>query len=140
MIDTDELDRIYPPPADDPHKRRLTSKNLAAVWENLRAAGAPRLVLTMVALHLEEELPFIQTAVPEAEISVVRLLASEDVLLERVRSREPGSWVEKQSRRSLETLRLMVQESAAGQLVVETTGCSVSEVAGEVLQRAGWPG
>ena len=70
MIDTDELDRIYPPPADDPHKRRLTSKNLAAVWENLHAAGAPRLVLTMVAIHLEEELPFVLLTPP---VSILRL-------------------------------------------------------------------
>lgn len=84
MIDTDELDRIYPPPYDDPHQRRLTSKNLAVLWSNLRAAGAPRLILTMVALHPEDELPSIRDAVPEAEITVVRLLASEDVLLERI--------------------------------------------------------
>jgi molybdopterin-guanine dinucleotide biosynthesis protein len=41
VVDTDELDRIFPPPADDPHKTLLTRRNLAAVWANLRAAGAP---------------------------------------------------------------------------------------------------
>ena len=137
MIDTDELDRIYPPSADDPHKRRLTSENLAAVWSNLRAAGAPRLVLAMVALYPEDERPFIRTAVPGAEITVVRLLASEEGLLERVGKREAGSGAEEQGRRSLETLRLMRGEPASERLIVETTGRSVAEVTGEVLRRGG---
>jgi CO dehydrogenase nickel-insertion accessory protein CooC1 len=54
MIDTDELDRIYPAPPGDPHKTNLTLTNLAAVWVNLRAAGAPRLILTMVTVSLDE--------------------------------------------------------------------------------------
>jgi hypothetical protein len=55
LADTDELDRIFPAPPDEPHKTRLTERNLASVWENLRAAGAPRLILTMVAVSQRRE-------------------------------------------------------------------------------------
>jgi hypothetical protein len=61
------------------------------VWENLSAASAPRLLLVMVAASLEHELPLVRAAVPGAQITVVRLRASEDMLLERVRRREVGS-------------------------------------------------
>ena len=87
LVDTDELDRIFPVPPDDPHKTALTERNLASVWENLRDAGAPRLILTMVATSLGHELPWIRTAVPGAEITVVRLRTSESTLLERVSRR-----------------------------------------------------
>jgi len=90
LVDTDELDRIFPP-QDDPHKTALTERNLTAVWENLSATGAPRLLLVMVAASLEHELPLVRAAVPGAQITVVRLRASEDMLLERVRRREVGS-------------------------------------------------
>ena len=56
LVDTDELDRIFPAPPDDAHKTVLTERNPRIVWENLRAAaGAPRLILTMVALSLGRE-------------------------------------------------------------------------------------
>ena len=88
MVDTDERERIVPAPPDDPHKTALTQRNLAAVWKNLRAAGAPRLILSMVAVSLNYELPHLRRAVPGAGIKVVRLRASEEALLERIRSRE----------------------------------------------------
>jgi predicted kinase len=90
LVDADELDRIFPAPPGDPHKTALTQRNFAAVWENLRAAGAPRLFLTMVAASLERELAWLHEAVPGAQITVVRLRASESTLLDRVRQREVG--------------------------------------------------
>ncbi len=146
MIDTDGLDRVFPPPPDDPDKAGLTRRNLAAVWGNLRAAGAPRLVLTAVATSIEDELPLIREAVPGADISVARLLASERDLLERVRRREVGSGYDYQAPRTIEQARLMRQEPAdvepVGEpplFVIETSGRTVGEVAREILERTGWP-
>jgi broad-specificity NMP kinase len=140
LVDTDELDRVFPPPADDPHKTLLTRRNLAAVWANLRAAGAPRLILVMVAASLEYELPHLREAVPEAEITTVRLRASEMMLLERLRHREIGSGLEYHRRRAVEQARCMAREvERDGVLVVETTAKSVPEVAREVLRGVGWP-
>ena len=139
LVDTDELDRIFPAPPDDPHKTALTQRNLASVWENLRDAGAPRLILTMVATSLGHELPWIRTAVPSAQITVVRLRASESTLLERVSRREVGSGEAYHARRSVEQARAMAcKAEGEGTIVVETTGRQVADIAGEVLARSGW--
>ncbi len=138
MIDADELDRIFPAPADDPHKSRLTRRNLASVWANLRDAGAPRLILTMVAPSVEDELPAIREAIPEAAITVVRLRASEGDLLERVRGREIGSGHGYQAERTIEQACLMQREPTGDRLVIDTSGRKTGEVAREVLDRAGW--
>ena len=144
MIDADELDRISPAPADDPYKSRLTRRNLAAVWENLREAGAERLILTMVAASIADELSLVLEAIPEAAITVVRLRASEDELLERVRGREVGSGYGRQAARTIEQARLMGREPAEGRalreppLLDDTSGRTVGDVAREVLDRAGW--
>ena len=76
LIDTDNLDHIHPPPADDPTKGRLTAANLAAVWANLSRAGARRLILTGVVEDLEAELRLLGPAVPEGQWTVVLLRAS----------------------------------------------------------------
>ena len=138
MIDTDELDRIFPAPDGDPHKSLLTRRNLAAVWANLRAAGAPRLILTMVAPSIEEELSHVREAIPEATVTVIRLRASEDDLLERVHGREVGSGYGYQAARTIEQARLMEREPTADRIVIDTSDSTVDEVTREVLARAGW--
>lgn len=138
MIDADELDRVFPAPTGDPHKTELTKRNLAAVWSNLRAAGAERLVLTMVAAFPDDELSHVRGAIPGADITVVRLRASEDDLLARVRGREVGSGYDYQAPRTLEQARIMAEQPDADRLVVDTSGRSVVGVAREVLARAGW--
>jgi hypothetical protein len=138
LVDMDELDRIFPAPPDDPHKTHLTRRNLAAVWANLRDAGAARLILTMVAASPDYELPHIREAVPNASITVVRLYASEEVLLERVRRREVGSGLEYQARRTVEQAHLMVRQSTESLLTVDTSERSVADLAREILWRTGW--
>jgi adenylylsulfate kinase-like enzyme len=138
MIDADELDRVFPAPADDPDKANLTRRNLAAVWANLRSAGAPRLILTMVAASIDDELPQVRQAIPGASITVVRLRASEHDLLKRVRRREVGSGYNYQAPRTIRQAHLMQRESAGDRLVVDTSGRTVGEVAQEILDRSGW--
>lgn len=117
----------------------LTKRNLAAAWANLRAAGAPRLILVMVGASLEYEMPHLREAVPEAEITTVRLHASEMTLLERLRHREVGSGFEHHRRRAVEQASFMArEEDRDGVLVLETTNKSVPEVAREVLRGVGW--
>ena len=138
MIDTDELDRIYPAPPEDPHKTGLTKRNLAAVWSNFRDMGVRRLVLTMVAVSLNEELAHVREAIPESRVIVVRLRASEEDLLARVGDREVGSGYDYQAPRAVEQSRRMANEIAGDEIVVDTSGRSVVEVAREALERAGW--
>ena len=138
MIDADELDRVFPAPVGDPHKSDLTERNLAAVWSNLRAAGAGRLILTMVATSLDDELARVHAAIPGARVTPVRLCASEKDLLARVRGREVGSGYDRQAPRTLEQARIVRERSVGDGFVVDTSGLSVVEVAREVLDRAGW--
>lgn len=85
MIDTDELDRAFPPGADGPHKADLTRRTLTAVWANLRGAGDLRLILTMVASSIKDELPRISEAIPGATLILVGLHISGHDPLQRVR-------------------------------------------------------
>ncbi len=51
LVDTDELDRVFPVPADLP---RITERNLAAVWRTYRERGIDRLILVGVQLDQQD--------------------------------------------------------------------------------------
>jgi hypothetical protein len=134
-IDADVV-YLYPTPADPAMASTLDERNLGALWSNLRAAGAPRLLLTRV-LQERAHLETIRRAVSGAEIVVVRLEAPYAEVEARIRRRELGSGVEWHLRRAAESLRAWGAEPVEDHLV-ETVGRSVGEIAGEVLRRSGW--
>ena len=138
LVDLDELDRIYPPPADDPDKRTLTQRNLEAVWANLRQAGAARLILVGVLEDLDLELVPIRAAVPGASVVIVRLQAAVDDLVERIARREVGSAREYHVRRASEQAASMAASAAGNCLFVDTASRPVQDVAHEILVRVGW--
>ncbi len=138
LIDTDELDRIHPSPPRDPDRRNLTSRNLAAVWANLRDAGAPRLLLVGVMADLEHELSFVRHAVPGVDLTVVRLLASQEELLDRIRRREIGSRAAAQAGRSMEQARSMDRGGDGATFEIDTSGMSVKEIATQILRESKW--
>lgn len=97
LIDTDELDRIYPVPADLP---QITERNLGALWQSYAERRAHRLILVGVHLDQPAELEWIARAVPGARFTLVRLQASKDALRTRVRQREIGGGMEAQWERT----------------------------------------
>ena len=99
------------------------------MWANLRDAGALRLILTMVASSIEDELPRIREAIPGAALILVRLHISGHDLLQRVRRREVGSPYDYQVSRTVEYAYLMWREPAEDRLVVDTWGRTVGEIA-----------
>ncbi|GGC81264.1 AAA family ATPase [Chelatococcus reniformis] len=143
-IETDELDRVHPRPrAEDldrisPGVRDVSQINLAALWSTYRALGHCRLIMSGVMLHLGFDRRWIQAAIPEAEISVVRLRASEPTLLERLDQREIGSGLDDQVERTLRQARRMASEDTDGLIVVPTDGRRPPELAKSVLDRLGW--
>ncbi|HVG89496.1 MAG: AAA family ATPase [Gaiellales bacterium] len=139
LIDTDNLDHIHPPPADDPTKGRLTAANLAAVWANLSRAGARRLILTGVVEDLEAELRLLGPAVPEGQWTVVLLRASYEERARRLAGRESGSGLEYHLART-RIVAERLERRTHGRLVVDTDGLSVEQVAAAVLEAAGWGG
>jgi hypothetical protein len=138
LVDTDNLDHNHPPPADDPTKGRLTAANLAAVWSNLRRAGAPRLILTGVVEDLESELGLLGPSVPDGDWTVVLLRASAAERARRLTGRETGSGLAYHLERS-RIVAERLEGSADGRVVVDTDGLRVSEVADAVLRATGWP-
>lgn len=135
LIDTDELDRLVPPPPD---LASLTERNLGAVWAGFRERGARRLIVVGVFLDRATELAWVRRAVGGSRYTVVRLRASEETLAERVRRREIGAGADDQMSRTLAQHRSMEDEGRADLQVVATEGRSVGEVAREVLRCSGW--
>ena len=137
VIDVDALSWCYPTPVNDPFNNRLALRNLRCVWANFAAAGAVRLILARV-VETRDELGAFREAVPGAELTVVRLRASNETLLRRVAGREVGSHREWSLNRAVELARLMDHQAVEDHLV-DTDGRTVTDIATEVLRRANWP-
>ncbi|MBN9217545.1 MAG: AAA family ATPase [Mesorhizobium sp.] len=144
IIETDELDRVYPRPKAEelellrPGTTDISTINLAAIWSTYRAMGHSRLVMSGVMMHLAFDLRWILAAIPDAEISVVRLQASQPILTERLSRREVGSGAEEQLQRTLNQARRMAEEDKQGLLQITTDGKAPAELADAILRTAGW--
>jgi hypothetical protein len=144
IIETDELDRVYPKPTAEELERLrpgiadVSTINLAAIWSTYRALGHSRLVMSGVMMHLAFDRRWILAAIPDAEITVVRLQASEQTLTERLEQREIGSGAEEQLQRTLRQARRMAGEGDDGLLRVPTDGSRPPELAEQILRETGW--
>lgn len=130
LIDTDKLDRIYPVPAD---LSRLAEQNLGAIWRAFSARSATRLILVGVYLDRPAELDWITRAVPNARLTLVPLLASEAVLLDRLTRREIGSALEAQLARTRLQLRALHDDQRANVHMIATDGHSVLDLAHRIV-------
>jgi hypothetical protein len=130
LVDTDELDRIYPRPADPDG---VSEKNLAAVWQTFREAGARRLILVGVYLDQPSQLAWIARAVPSAKFTLVRLMASESTLADRIARREIGSGRELQLSRTRRQLAVLRADHQADVQLLHVDGTSVLALAKQVV-------
>lgn len=143
-IESDELDRVFPKPGAEelaplaPSARDVSQLNLAALWGTYRALGHTRLIMSGVMLHVGFDRSWILAAIPDARITVVRLRAGDEALLERLERRETGAGRDAQIERSLRQAKRMAGEDAAAFLVIETDGRTPAELAGEVLGKTNW--
>jgi hypothetical protein len=136
FVDMDHLRWCPPAPPGDRFNVALGLRNLAAVAANYRAAGAERLVLADV-LEARADLARYEAAIPGAALQVVRLRASVETLTGRVRQRETGDGLAWHLHRTAE-LAAQMERGKVEDVVVETDGRSVAEVAQAVLARCGW--
>ena len=134
LIDTDELDRIYPVPDD---LSDVTERNLAAMWATFAARGARRLILVGVYLDRPSELDWVRRAIPDAAITCVRLAASDATLVDRVARREIGSDRAGQLERTRRQVERLDADWREDLLLVSTDGLAVEETAQRIL--AIWP-
>lgn len=144
IIESDELDRVFPKPdparldALSPGARDVSQINLAALWATYRALGHSRLIMPGVMLHVAHDMRWISAAIPSARITVVRLRASEQTLIERLDQREIGSGRDAQLQRTLSQAKRLAGEATEGFLVIETDGRAPTELARTVLDKLGW--
>ena len=136
FIDVDSLRWCYPRPAGDPFRVQIATQNLAAIWTNFAEAGADHLVLADV-IESRAELSRIRTAVPGAEVWVVRLRATVETLATRVYRRESILARDRHVQRATELAARLDAHPVEG-ILVETDGRTIPAIANEILNRSGW--
>jgi adenylylsulfate kinase len=136
LVDMDHLRWCSFAPADDPFNMRLGLRNLAAVWANYAAAGAERLVVVDIVEHADDIVK-LGEAVRGAEIVVVRLRATVPALHQRLEGREAGASLDWHRARAAE-LAAQMDRDHLEDILVDTEGKTVLEIAVQVLERVGW--
>jgi predicted kinase len=144
IIETDELDRVYPrPTAQDlapisAGASDVSAINLAAIWSTYRALGHTRLIMSGVMLHLGLDRRWILSAIPDAEITAIRLQATELTLLDRLGQREVGSGRDEQVERTLRQARRMAAETSGEVRTIQADSKTPTELAEQILRDLGW--
>ena len=132
-IDLDALGTAHLPAGapDD-----LEIRNLAALWNNYAAAGVSR-VLIACAVETAGELERIRQSVAAADTVVVRLTASVDTMQRRIALRETGL-LQPAFLARVKELESILDAVSVENFSISNDQRSVTEVARELLVRAGW--
>jgi GrpB-like predicted nucleotidyltransferase (UPF0157 family) len=138
VIDTDELDRVFPQPSETSELVALSARNLKALWENFAALGHRRLILCGVMLDGAAAKAWIGTVLGQPKMTVVRLLASDATLSTRICAREIGSGREHHLQIALRQARQLDRPSFPDEVTVITDERTPGEIAEEVLHWSGW--
>jgi GrpB-like predicted nucleotidyltransferase (UPF0157 family) len=138
IIDTDELDRVFPQPGSDSELVALTARNLIAVWESYASLGHHRLILCGVMLDSAAATEWIVEALGKPKITIVRLVATDSTLEARIMVREIGSGRQHHLQTALKQAGQLRHEVHLNELTVVTDGRTPIDVAGDVLTLAGW--
>jgi hypothetical protein len=120
----------------DPAKDELLFRNLTTVCANYSAAGITRLLLAE-AVDGVATLERLRAATSAASLVICRLRAAPATMQQRVRLREPGVLQDQFVARVLE-LEATLDAAALEDFSLVNDGASVTDVAREMLQRAGW--
>ncbi len=131
-LDVDAVTWMHPNPP-----RSMAYDNVRAVWRSYRRAGATHLILAQV-IYSRADVDGFRRAVPGAEITIFRLRAELDTLLNRVAERERGGPGEAVHRRQTEELFHRMERARVEDHLVETDERSAHEVAGEIFALSGW--
>jgi predicted ABC-type ATPase len=134
FVDLDTLISQWPPTSK--WNNDLLFENLASLWPNYAAHGSTHLILARV-LEDPTDLDRYRAAVPGADITVCRLVADEDVRVDRLRRRmQPGPMLDWHLDRTVELHDILERAAFEDLLVVNDR--PVRDVALDVLTRAGW--
>jgi ribosomal protein S18 acetylase RimI-like enzyme len=135
-LDVDALRRVYPTEPDDPFAQAVVLDHLAVMSGVFRRRGYRHLILAEV-IERRADRELYERAFDGAELTVVRLTASEATRLARVEAREPDPWRAWHVTRTVE-LEAILEAAGVDDAVVDNDGRPLAEVAAEVLTLAGW--
>jgi hypothetical protein len=138
LIDTDELDRVWPQPEPVEALIAVTCRHLRAMWETFSGLGMRHLVLCGVMASIAQSEEWIAEAIPGATVTFVRLTAGNATRESRLRGRTLGSAFDQEMQASDRTATFIKENDQPGLPTVSTDGKSVTEVAEEVLRITGW--
>lgn len=134
VVDLDAVAKCtVDPPVPGRFESELMVANLASMWPNYQRYGVRRLVLAR-AVVTPDELSELRGAVPDSHWTVCRLIASEDVIGQRLRAREAGvsqEFVLGVSR----SLSAEMDDHPIADFVIANDSGSITDVAREVLTR-----
>jgi predicted kinase len=136
VIDVDALCLSYPFRAGDPYNSVTAIENVASVWANFSRQGIGRLVLVRV-VESRADVERLLAAVPGGRATVCHLAASPSTVEERIRRREAGSSTESLVARGRQ-LAAMAPDADFVDIVLETDGKALDELAMELLAKLGW--
>jgi len=131
-----DLDAIGSTLIPDDVSRDLIYRNLEAIYVNFVSAGITR-VLLAEAVENRDELDRIRRAMAGADVVVCRLTAAVETMHSRLRTREPGMLQAQFLGRAVE-LDHILQSAALEDFSIVNDQRSITDVARELLERAGW--
>lgn len=136
VIDLDWLGWLHAPAGRGVAYGDLIARNLELVWPNFRAAGARYLVLAR-AVQDGGELEQYKLALPDVELKVVRVEASEAAITARLTARDTGVILEGHLTESKEMARAL-EAANLEHFVIRNEDRPVREVAEELAAILGW--
>ena len=139
LIETDELDRVWPQPEPVEALVAVTRRNLRSVWATYSGLGVRHLVLSGVMASISRAETWIAESIPGASVTFVRLTADRRTREQRIRRREAGSGFERELEASERDSAFIDDHDAEDLARVATDGKNVVGVAREVLTVASWP-
>jgi len=138
VVDTDELDRVWPLPQRTEDLVAISRQNLSALWRTFSHLGTQRVVLCgVMASHAESE-RWIADAIEDSDVTYVRLVAERKTREQRLRRREIGSGFQNDMKASDAAATFIERHDPPEMPRVRTDGKSVAAVSVEVLRVSNW--
>jgi adenylylsulfate kinase-like enzyme len=151
-VDLDQIGFCRPAPAGDPGNHRVKTRNLAAMWQTYRTAGAQCLI-AVGPVENDAAAQAYAAALPRAAMTLCLLHAGADELTRRIMLRgQGGSWPQPGDPLAGQPTAYLLRVAASaaadaealghavtGALPIDTGRLTVAEAADVIAAGTGWP-
>lgn len=131
LVDLDHLRWVFPRPENDPFATQIGYRNLAAIWPTLASMEPECVVLTDV-VETRSQIEEYMSAMPGADIVVVRLNVPMDLIRARLDTRETQQTLDWYRQRAAELQLIMEREDVAN-FVIDVGDREPDAIAREIL-------